>query len=264
MVQSELDIIQARLGPSQTERRVQTDYQQLRTEWLVQRVALATAQVRLQGARDELYRQKALHEKKLVADDIYELAVTSEAALASEVLERSNVVHDAETGLKQLDALGVFNQTNNFITSLSAVLDVQEQKLKQASAVADPVILYAPIDGVISQIYRQAGENISDGVSVLLIEAAKPERIVAYLRQPVSFEPKVGDAVEVRTRSLKRQIGRSQINHVGAQFEPITNVLATMRPGSVTDYGLPIEISLPPGLNVLPGEIVDVSIVAVD
>lgn len=264
VIQSELDIIKTKLGPNQTDQRIKTDYQKLRTDWLVQKVDLATARVNLQGARDEMRRQESLHKQQLVSDDIYEAAVTLAGAFAAEVNERSNVVLDAESGLKQLEAMGLSNQTNNFSDALAAALEIEELKLKQAAASTEPVTLIAPIDGVVSQIYRQVGENIPDGDPVLVIAASKPERIVAYLRQPVAFEPKVGATVQVRTRAVQRQTSLAHINSIGAQFEPITNVLALIRPGMPADYGLPIEISLPPGLKVLPGEVVDLAVVAED
>ena len=264
VIQSELDILKTKLAPSQAEQRIQTGYEQLRVTWLVQRVELATAQANLQGARDELRRQEELHKQKLISDAIYESALTLATALDAEVLERSNVVHDAESGLKQLAAMGSASQATNFVDSLAAALQIEEQKLKNAAVSTEPVTLVAPIDGVVSQVYRQAGENISEGDLVLTIAASKPERIVAYLRQPVPFEPKVGAVVEVRTRAGQRQVSTGRINNVGAQFEPVTNVLAIMHPGMMADFGLPIEISLPPGLKVLPGEIVDLAIVVAD
>lgn len=264
VVQSELDVLRAKLDPYLTRQRNTTDYEQLRMDWLGQRVDLATARVNLQGARDELYREKSLHEQKLVSDDIYEQAVTLEGALAVEVLERSNLVQTAEAGLKQLDPTDAA-QTNDFTDTLAASLQTEEQKLKAAVAAGtEPVTLVAPMDGVVGVIYHQAGENVPEGSLILTITGTEPERIVAYLRQPVPFEPKVGEQVEVRTRTFQRETSRAHINSVGAQFEPITNVLAIAHPSGTFDFGLPVEITLPPGLKVRPGEIVDLSMVSQD
>jgi len=263
VVQSELDVIRAKLDPYLSRQRNATDYEQLRMDWLGQRVDLATARANLQGARDELYREKALHEQKLVSDTIYEQAATLEGALAAEVLERSNLVQMAEADLKQLDSSGS-RQTDSFTDALAASLQAEEQKLKAAAAGTEPVTLVAPMAGVVGVIYHQAGENIPEGDPILIITGTEPERIVAYLRQPVPFEPKVGEQVEVRTRTFQRQISLAHINSVGAQFEPITNVLAVARPSGTFDFGLPVEITLPPGLKVRPGEVVDLSMVSQD
>jgi multidrug resistance efflux pump len=260
VVQSELDILRAKLDPYLTRQRTATDYEQLRMDWLAQRVDLATARANLQGARDELRRQEALHEQKLVSDDIYELAVTAEAALAAEVLERSNLVQTTEINLQHLDATVSPQQTNDFADQLTATLQVEEQKLKAAAAGAEPITLVAPMDGEVGFIYHQTGENVPEGELLLTINGREPERIVAYLRQPVPLEPKIGAAVEVRTRTFQRQVSLARVNNVGAQFEPITNVLAVAHPNGTFDFGLPVEITLPPGLKVRPGEVVDLTI----
>jgi multidrug resistance efflux pump len=262
VVQSELDILRAKLDPYLTRQRTATDYEQLRMDWLAQRVDLATARANLQGARDELRRQEALHGQKLVSDDLYELAVTAEAALAAEVSERSNLVQTTEMNLQRLDVTVSSQQTNDFADQFTVTLQAEEQKLKAAAVGAEPITLVAPMDGEVSSIYHQAGENIPEGDPILTITGMEPERIVAYLRQPVPFEPKVGEQVEVRTRTFQRQTSLARINNVGAQFEMITNVLAVARPSGTYDFGLPVEITLPPGLKVRPGEVVDLSVIS--
>lgn len=265
VIQSELDFLRAKLDSYLTRQRNATDYEKWRMDWLDQRVDLATARVNLQGARDELYREKSLHEQKLVSDEIYEQAVTLEGSLAAEVLERSNLVQVAEASLKQLGAASLQSQTNDFAATFAGLLQSEEQKLKAvAAAGTGPATLVAPMDGMVGAIYHQAGENISAGEPVLTITGMEPERIVAYLRQPVPFEPKVGEQVEVRTRTFQRQTSLARIQSVGAQFEPITNVLAIARFGRTIDFGLPVAITLPPGLKLRPGEVVDLSIVSQD
>jgi hypothetical protein len=56
-------------------------------------------------------------------------------------------------------------------------------------------------------------------------------------------------------------VGLGRILSVGTQLEPILSELLPMRgPSSSTgplEYGLPILVSIPAGVRVLPGEIVD-------
>ena len=51
VVQSELDILRAKLDPYLTRQRTATDYEQLRMDWLAQRVDLATARANRTGLR---------------------------------------------------------------------------------------------------------------------------------------------------------------------------------------------------------------------
>jgi multidrug resistance efflux pump len=260
VIQSDLDIINTRLGPRLTAQRNETDYQELRVNWMVQKVDLATTRVNLELARDELQRDEELYKAKIIADSVYDSALKAEQALLAEVMERSNLVVIAELGLKQLEAAGVPQTSSDSENILASALQVEEQKLKEASTGTEPIILTATMDGMISMVYRQVGENVSEGSPILTISAVEPEHIISYLRQPIPFEPKVGMKMEVRTRTMQIQSGIARIQSVGPQFESITNVLAIIRPGKPIDLGLPIEISLPPDLRLHPGEIVDLTL----
>lgn len=259
VVQSELDILQAKLDPYLTQQRNQTDYEQLRMDWLLQRVDLATARVNYELAHSELVRTQELHEQKLVTDDQYEIAFNNEKALAVEILERSNLVATTEMGVKRLENLGAPQPESDPVRPLLATLRVEEQKLARVAAETEPVTLVAPMDGAISVI-RQAGENLTEGEAVLTVTATNAEHIISYLRQPIPFEPRVGMKLGVRTRTQQIQTGLAQIENVGAQFEGITNALAIVRPGVPVDLGLPLQISLPPEMKLRPGELVDLSL----
>ena len=262
VIQSELSILQAKLGPYLTQQRNETTYERLRMDWLLQRVDLATARVNLERARNELQRDEELHKQKLISDDLYDLALKTEQALDVEVYERSNLVSDASLGLQRLEVMGAPQPAGNPIQSLMATLQTEEQKLSQAAAGAESATLVAPIGGMVSLVDRQEGENLSAGDPLMTITATEPEHIIGFLRQPIPFEPKVGMSVEVRTRTAQIQSGSARIDNVGAQFEGITNALAILRPGVAVDLGLAIEISLPRGLKMRPGELVDLTVVS--
>ena len=259
VIQSELNILQIKLGLPQSQQHNETDYEQLRVNWMQQRVDLATARVNYELAHSELVRTQELHELKLVPDDLYDVALKTEQALAVEILERSNLVVTAEMGIKNLKNLGAPQPETDPMQPLMATLKVEEQNLEHAAAGTEPVTLLAPIEGTVN-IIRQAGENLTEGEPVLTVTATEPEHIISYLRQPIPFKPKVGMQMEVRTRTFQIESGLARIENVGAQFLGITNALAMVRPGVPIDLGLPIEISLPPGLKMRPGELVDLTL----
>jgi hypothetical protein len=82
---------------------------------------------------------------------------------------------------------------------------------------------------------------------------------VGYLPQNFPVAPQVGMAVEVRTRAAKRMKGCATVLGVGPNLESITNSLViplSVRP-VVMPMGRKVSISLPEGLELLPGEPVD-------
>lgn len=113
------------------------------------------------------------------------------------------------------------------------------------------------MDGVVSAVYRRPGENVRAGEAILAISSERPERIIGFIRQPLSFEPRVGDPVEVRTRGQQRQVGMGEVLKIGARLELFTQPLRVRGFDSSQERGLPVLVSLPPGLRVHPGELVD-------
>jgi multidrug efflux pump subunit AcrA (membrane-fusion protein) len=138
-------------------------------------------------------------------------------------------------------------------------------ELEKAQAAAarnlEPLTLVAPITGMVGMPQRQAGEFVPAGEPLLTINSLRSDRIIAYLRQPYRMDPQVGMPARVTTRTHKRQAFMSRVAQIGAQLEILTNSLAFVRPGSLVDVGLPVIVPVPEGINIRPGEIVDVLIV---
>ena len=123
-----------------------------------------------------------------------------------------------------------------------------------------PIILRAPIDGMISTIYHHSGEAVIAGQPIVSITALSPARIVGYLHPPLLAEPKVGTRVTVRTRGLHPEAGLAQIVAVSMQLETIPPALSGLARLNGIDQGLPIDVSLPANLSIHPGELVDLTL----
>jgi hypothetical protein len=113
------------------------------------------------------------------------------------------------------------------------------------------------MDGVVHKIYHRSGETIVAGDPIVTLTASRAQRIIGYLRQPLPFEPKSGDPVKVYTRRPHRQVATTQILQVGVQMELVTAPMRIRGYGTAMERGLPVLLSLPPGLEVHPGELVD-------
>jgi hypothetical protein len=111
----------------------------------------------------------------------------------------------------------------------------------------------------VSAISKRPGEKVIRGEAILTITAPNSDRIVGYMRQPLGAIPTTNDTVQVRTRTLRRQVAEATIVRVGTQMEPIDPALlsadATRR-----EVGLPFLINIPEGMHLVPGEFVDIAI----
>lgn len=260
LIQSEMDILRARLEPRLSQQRNATDYERLRLEWLLQKVDLASDRVSLVRAESEFKRSADLLQAKLISEELYEVSLRNRDRLVVEVDEKTKLIADLEQGLQRLAILGDPQAPSPTADVVLAGIQAQEEKLKLAEAGAGPITLVAPLTGMVSSVFRNQGENVVNGEPIIAISSLQSEHIVGYLRQPFPVEPEVGMPVEVRTRATRSVSRLSRILQVGAQLEPITNSLAMLKPGNLVDMGLPIEVNLPPDLKVRPGELVDLII----
>lgn len=256
LLQSELQLARLRLEPSLAERdavnieQLRVDYHQLQNE-------LGVAEANLVQAQSILERNERAFKEKLVTADDYELSLRDRNVYQSQVKQLTASVKDIEKRLNDLRASGDEQAvtTNQFAVDLIGNL---QTRITAAATNWQPVTLRAPIDGRIHVISRQEGEFVVEGEALILIASPRSERIIAYMRQPFTFEPEPGMEVEVLLQNNLRKKFTTHIAEVGAQMEAITNGLALLQQGALVDMGLPIVLSVPANVALRPGEIVSV------
>jgi multidrug resistance efflux pump len=137
-----------------------------------------------------------------------------------------------------------------------------EAELSQVEAELTPFTLIAPVDGTVDHIYHHSGETVPAGEPIVSFTPLNPDSITAYLRAPLTLEPKAGMSVLVRTRSPGHSSGLGKIIGIGTSFEPVTGPFLPGSRASNSELGLPISISLPEGLHLRGGEMVDLTMIA--
>ena len=261
VILAEIQLMRVNLAPVLGEQRYALNYDRLRLDWMEQRVQLATVRTRLQLAENEFRRVEELYKGKVVSEKMYEEAQINKQRLETEVQERSHLIEEQEKNLGALQLRASVSSTLTNIDSaqnvMQASINVQEEKIRLTEAELSPVILHVPIDGVVSSVLRRSGEAVMAGEPILTISTGSSDRIIAYMRQPLVTEPKIGMSVQICARSLQRQAAEARILQVGTQMEPIKHYLLPFSNGHAPEMGLPILVSLPPSLKLLPGEIVD-------
>lgn len=238
--------------PELDQQRNRLDVERLRSDLMRQQVDLATARINLQRAENESARVTRLHEAGLVSESEYDLALKTKEALAVDVSERTKLVAELDRRVKDLDSLvevAVGVQRTNLL--------VQSNQLARAEQRLGLFPLLAPIDGVVTQILHRDGEIVTRGEPIFTISKDNPDHIVGYVRQPVSFQPRIGMDVEIRTRGPRRQTGMAKIVQVGPEMELFSQPLRVRGFGAAQERGLPVLIDLPEGMRVYPGELVD-------
>jgi multidrug resistance efflux pump len=262
IIQAEIQLLRLNLDPILNQQRVAMAYDRLRLDWMDQRVQLATARVKLQLAESDLRRAESLFTEKIVSTSVLEQAQTVKRQLESEVEERSRLVAEQERNLQTIQMENVSEHSWQFSHEevMLASIKVQEEKLRLTEAELSPITLVSPIDGTISMIHHRSGEAVPAGEPIVTVTTTSSDRIVGYVRQPFTFEPRVGMSVEVRARSYKRPVSEAQIIGVGSQLEPISPALLSPFSSRSHEVGLPILVTLPSAQKLMPGEVVDLII----
>ena len=260
VLRAEIELMRVTKEPVVGQQRVALDFERLQLDWLSKRVDLTALQGELVQAEATLARAEALKQTNMIAADAYDLAKNTRDRIAAQLKAQTELVNQMEPGIRNIREADVVT-ARPAAPGMQAAIKHKEEELRLIQAQMGSRSLLAPIDGVVTLIYRRAGETVAAAEPILQISATTSERIVGFLRQPVSREPKPGATVEIRTRAQRRKVGTAVIEQVGVQLEPITpTLLAAMRlPVSTvpTDLGLRVQVSAPAGMGLRPGEHVD-------
>jgi len=157
-------------------------------------------------------------------------------------------------------------------------MKVQEQMMEgviaqlEALKARESVELKAPFDGVVvsiavrtneaialrpgEKIVRRQGEVVTAGDPVVAIAEAQPAEVIAYTSERILGRVHEKMPVELVKDREKAQIARSEVVSVGPTVELVPQRL--WRNPNVPQWGRPVRVKIPPGLQLLPGEVVGV------
>jgi multidrug resistance efflux pump len=140
------------------------------------------------------------------------------------------------------------------------VIDLAKEALERRKdellARREKVVLTAPCDGYISDIPSRVGEAVMQGVEILSIAEEKPRAIIAYAGEAVVGQLSIGKRVEVVKGSKPPQIGPSEVTYIGPAVEQMPQRL--WRNPNFAQWGRPMLIEIPPGMKLIPGEMVGI------
>jgi multidrug resistance efflux pump len=246
--------------PMANQQRLAMENLEVRLHWMAQRAELGIAKADLQVAQADFHRTEQLFKDKIVSERSYDLAKAKEDSLQSNVNELTISVEEQARKIALLQPTNTTEISKVTDDALRAAVAVQESKLKLTEAELSPITLRSAVDGMVDVIYHRVGEAVTAGEPIVSIAPLNAVRIVGYLRPPILEEPKAGARVEVCTRGPNRAIGTAKIIEVGTQFEPLPLALQIPARLANSELGLPLNISIPSGLNIRPGELVDLTL----
>ncbi len=120
--------------------------------------------------------------------------------------------------------------------------------------------LTAPFEGVVSQINGRVGEIVFlPDLPILTITEAVPTEIIAYASRAEVGRFRKDMKVEVVTRTVRPRIGRNaKVTYIGPTVEQMPTRL--WFDPTIPEWGQPIRITIPPGLDLIPGEVIGIRV----
>jgi multidrug resistance efflux pump len=262
------------------------DIENARIKILGLRSQIASDQIVLEDLASEVKSTRDLVEQKAIAPIEQEKAQIQYNALAKKIEENEKLLEQAKSDLEQAQQRrGEYAKNNPFNPSVDDALEVirkqiavQDRLMKGVLAQLDALKaresleVKAPIDGVVIPIQRQAneakmlrpgekiigrpGEVITAGEPILAIAEAMPSEIVAYIGQGLLGQLEENMPVEIIKERVPPQIAKSQITQIGPTME-LTPERMWLNP-NIPQWGRPVLIEIPEGLELVPGEIVGI------
>jgi multidrug resistance efflux pump len=262
------------------------DVENARIKILSLRSQIASDQIVLEDLASEVKSTRDLVEQKAIAPIEQEKAQIQYNALAKKIDENKKLLDQANSDLEQAQQRrNEYAKNNPFNPSVDDALEVirkqiavQDRLMKGVLAQLDALKaresleVRAPIDGVVIPIQRQAneakmlrpgekiigrvGEVVTAGEPILAIAEAMPGEIVAYIGERLLGQLKENMRVEIIKERMPPQIAKSQITQIGPTMEIMPERM-WLNP-NIPQWGRPVLIEIPEGLELVPGEIVGI------
>jgi multidrug resistance efflux pump len=269
-------------------RRFSIDVENARLQILSLRSQIASDRIILEDLAMEAKIVKDLLEQDAVAPYELEKTQVQYNALAKKIEENEHLLEQAKSDLEQnQQRWDEYARSHPFHPSVDDALEVIRKQIGVQERLMDGLLaqlealksrealeLKAPIDGVVIPVQQRAnevrllrpgektlrrpGEVVVAGDPILAIAEARPSEIIAYVGDRQLGQVKEKMLVELIKDREPPQIATSQITHVGPTMELIPERL--WRNPNIPQWGRPVVIEVPEGLELVPGEMVGIRI----
>ena len=254
LLRSRMDLLKLEVDPTLMRQRAALEFERLFVEAAQNKVELALAEIALEKATNDLERNRRLKEQQVISEEIYDFYEKAKASAEEQVHQLRGIVDYTREAMERLNYLREAAVHDDQNDPVRRALEMEEGRRRVFEDKVKPLPLRSPIDGVVTEVHHRTQENVVAGAPILTVTAAKSVRIVGYLPLNFPIKPKIGMEVEIRTRAFNRQVKIGRVLGFGPHMEATSNIFNRIM---LPPMGRPISVSLPEGLDLSPGEPVD-------
>ncbi|MGB2862888.1 MAG: HlyD family efflux transporter periplasmic adaptor subunit, partial [Sedimentisphaerales bacterium] len=267
-------------------RRFLVDAEQARLQILALKAQIASDHIVLDDLAVEVKITEALLEEEAIAPYELQKAKVQHDSLAKKVEENQHMLEQAgrnlELARQRLDEFSQRQLTHPSVDDALEVIrkeiGVQEKLmhglLKQHEALdsRQAIELKAPFDSVVipiqgqanqtilrrpgEDVMRRAGEVVRAGDAILAVAELKPSEIVAYVSESQLGLVREKTPVEIVKNRPPEYKATCEVTYVGPTMELMPEQL--WRNPAFPQWGRPIVIEIPEGLELVAGELVGI------
>ncbi|MFI5380830.1 MAG: HlyD family secretion protein [Tepidisphaerales bacterium] len=144
--------------------------------------------------------------------------------------------------------------SDRILAPIRAAIETQNARLDELQGQLQSLNIKSPIDGRVTKIEHHPGQSVKAGEAVVTITKDRSQQVISYVRAEQHVAPVEGMAVQIRSRHGSRADVR--ISSVGPAFEQVPQ--HHLRDPKLVEWGIPVLIDVPAGLQLQSGETVDV------
>lgn len=281
-----MDAVNMQMNQKDNGRRFEMDVASARLRILDLQATIASERVTREGLGVQMkISQKLLDEEAIVPFELEKIKVQYEG-VAQRVQENEGLLAQAKEVLTLAEQRREEFATHELpqqsedaaLEAIRKQIEVQEKVMKglleqmAAWEARRGVQLHSPIDGVVipvhgqrndallqrpgEEVMRREGEVVRAGDPILAVAEAKPSEIIVYVDEQQIGCLKKGTPVELVKTRTPPQVARSRVADIGPTIELMPQRL--WRSPTIPQWGLPVVIPIPVGLELVPGEVVGV------
>jgi multidrug resistance efflux pump len=281
VIEAEIHRLQAQLEAAREDLNIQeanreTDlaskYQQFSAD--LQRAQLRILELKTILGPDKINLQELeTNIKMFVAQNPVETDVTpfklekiklQHASLDKKIQENELLLAQAQVNLEQIqqqrDELEKLHPANLTLSSalkpIQEAITVQVKKLERLTVQRQPIMLTAPMAGLVSEIHLTPGELALLGNPVITIAEDRPREIAAWTTEQHANIIKQDMQVKVVKRSQPPQIAPGQVVYIGPTLEMLPQRLWTNL--NIPQWGRRVLIQVDAEMKMIPGEVVGI------
>jgi len=266
---AELDAARVRLPAEQAAwasdfRRFQNDEEDRRLEVLALKALLEGDEIEEQRLALELRRSEPLLASGVIGEIRFEeiRLVHTQVRRRNEentiLLAQTEHEYRAARDRRRSFEEGLPEQPDDepLLRPLREAITVETAVLHEIEHQRNATVLRSPIGGQVSSVFCRRGQTVVAGEPIMTISERNVSEILAYIDESDRLQVRKDMAVLVSSLTHPEQVAESFVVRLGPDFEMMPERL-WLQPSS-PQYGRAVVIAAVPGLDLLPGELLNV------